>query len=273
MRRAFIGLAVVAACCYAGYRVLAALERLPFVLWVNTAAGVRYGPHPENVLDILTPRRPAGGGPRPGVIVFHGGGWIRGSRAEMANRVCRRYLARGFTVANVEYRLGLAAAAEDAVRAVEWFRSSAPGFGVDPRRIVATGESAGGHLALLAAFRVPDAVAAVVNFYGLTDLPAVRDGRPVLEAAPGASTEWLERLSPVAWTRPGLPPVLSVHGDADTVVPIDQMSRLTRAVRRAGGSAFELRVENGGHGFSRTRLDGVYAGVFEFLERAGVAPR
>jgi len=72
---------------------------------LRTLADVAYGPFPENRLDIMRPRW-GKRSPRPAVIVFHGGAWQRGDRQEMRERVCRRYLEQGFTVANVEYRHG-----------------------------------------------------------------------------------------------------------------------------------------------------------------------
>src|ERR1041384_4124224 len=74
-------------------------------LWVRTVSDVPYGPYTENRLDLMQSRwrtRCC----RPAVLVFHGGGWQTGKRRDMQYTVCRRYLQKGFLVANVEYRLG-----------------------------------------------------------------------------------------------------------------------------------------------------------------------
>lgn len=243
-------------------------------LWVETIHDVAYGPRPENRLDILL-RRWSSGSKRPAAVIFHGGGWARGNREEMLDRACRRYLEQGFVVANVEYRKGsIAAAAEDAVLALRWFCSHAPEYGADRNRIVVTGESAGAHLALMAAFRSGERIAAVVNFYGVSDLTPLVD-RPAIRAVlPAGDPESAARaLSPVTYVSRGLPPVFSIHGTADELIPAGQTALLTRAIREAGGEAFELYIDGGRHGFSKAHQQAAYEAIFEFLKRRGMLNR
>jgi acetyl esterase/lipase len=255
-------------------RLRAPLSALIMAAWVETIENVSYGPFPENRLDVMRPRRTEKAG-RPGVVVFHGGAWQTGGRHSMRERVCRRYLAKGFIAANVEYRSGVGPAAEDAVRALEWFVNNAQSYGADPRRIVVTGESAGGHLALLAAFNAWTPVAAVVSFYGISDLAALVDAcfvrqRLSRENPTAAATSF----SPVTYVRAGLCPVLSIHGTADPIVPPDQSIRLTEMLRRANGpeSAQLALIDGGKHGFTRRELEAAYKVAFEFLSRHGVKP-
>jgi acetyl esterase/lipase len=244
-------------------------------LWVDTVRDLPYGPLPENRLDILRRRWSAGSADRPAVVIFHGGGWVEGSREEMLVPVCHRYLERGFVVANVEYRKGaIAAAVDDAVLALGWFRRHAPAYGVNPDWIVVTGESAGAHLALMAAFLSSERTAAVVNFYGVTDLTSLLD-RPAIRATlpPGDPETAARALSPVTHVRRGLPPLFSIHGTADDLVPTSQTSVLTNALRQAGNEASVLYVEGGKHGFSGDRQEAAYLAVFEFLKRQGIVGR
>lgn len=255
-------------------RAILLVRTLALPLWVETLADVAYGPFPENRLDIMRPRG-SSQAPRPAVIVFHGGAWERGSREEMREHVCGRYLARGFVVVNVEYRHGIAPATEDAIRAVEWFCKHASSYGGDPLRVVVTGESAGGHLALIAAFRSESHIAAVVNFYGVADLMAALGMPYVREALPadvpaGVAEFAAGKLSPVTWVRPGLCPVLSIHGTADDTVPLNQSERLTEKLRSVGGDAELAPVAGGGHGFSPAEQEIAYLAVFDFLRRCGV---
>src|SRR5579871_3442213 len=118
----------------------AAFREAMLPLWTTTTPDIRYGPFPRNVLDVLQPRA-AQSDPRPIVIVFHGGAWRDGSRAEMRDRVCRRYLSQGFVVANVDYRPGIEESVEDAECALKWVSSNAERLEADPRRVVITGES------------------------------------------------------------------------------------------------------------------------------------
>jgi acetyl esterase/lipase len=274
MRRYWVGLALLLA---AGGVLLAAHERhrwpeILSPLWVRTVHDIPYGPRPENRLDILLRRWSAGEVGRPAVIVFHGGGWREGSREEMVVSVCHPYLKHGFVVANVEYRVGaIAAAVEDAVMALRWFVPHAAEYGVNRAKIVVTGVSAGGHLALMAALRSDERTAAVVNIYGVSDLVRMLD-RPAIRAVlPPEHPELAAKaLSPVTYLRPGIPPVFSVHGTADDLVPAAQTALLTNAIKEAGGEAYEFYVPGGRHGFSRDQLREANAAIFEFLKRRGI---
>src|ERR1022692_1346097 len=115
-------------------------------------ANIAYDRFPDTRLDVLYPKAPSKE-KRPGVIMFHGGGWIRSTKETMMRSFCLPYLERGFVVANVEYRVaGVApapAAVNDALTAAKWFFDRSAQYHVDPARIVVTGASAGGHLALM----------------------------------------------------------------------------------------------------------------------------
>src|SRR5437879_953184 len=115
-------------------------------------ANIAYDKFPDTRLDILYPRE-AAPGLRPGVIMFHGGGWIRSTKETMMTAFCKPFLEQGFVVANVEYRVATAAVApaavDDALKAAQWFYDHAAQYHVDTRRVVVTGASAGGHLALM----------------------------------------------------------------------------------------------------------------------------
>ena len=201
--------------------------------------------------------------PRPVVVTFHGGGWTEGSRASLVDRVCRRYLEHGFVVVNVEYRAGLVPASADAIRALEWTFDHVAGHGGDPKRVFVTGESAGGHLALLAAFASGPRVRAVINFYAATDLIGYLHSH----TAPSVPTvDALRMLSPLELVTPEVCSVLSIHGTADPVVPLEHTSRLTRRLRQAGVQAEELIVEGGHHGFAEPELDAIYERIFRFVE-------
>jgi acetyl esterase/lipase len=247
------------------------LQVLLMPLWVRTIHDVPYGPSPNNRLDIMQPRW-IGHPPRAAVIVFHGGAWLFGTRQDMRGRVCLPYLRQGFVVANVEYRLGaVLPAGEDAKRAVEWLFAHVGTYGIDRQRVVVTGESAGANLALLAAFQSGTRPAAVVNFYGVTDLNAMLDNAWVRRVLPADGMEdAARRASPVGYVRPGGPPVLSIHGLSDRVVPVEQTRELTEAVRSAGGDAAQFFIEGAGHGFFPPQQETAFTAVFQFLRQRWV---
>jgi acetyl esterase/lipase len=252
---------------------------------VKVVKGVAYGPHPKNVLDILTP----GGAPRdarPGAIVIHGGGWIGGSRDWVAELVCLRFIEKGFVVANVEYQVAkdakAPAAVDDVLRAARWFLENTPKFGVDPSRVVVTGDSAGGHLALMVGMwpETPPRVRAVVNFFGITDVNdqlAGSNRRPsTVQWVPEQEgrDELAQRMSPLMYARAGLPPILTIHGTADPSVPYEHAVKLTKAIQSAGGTAILVTVEGGGHGFPKAQTDEIYEReVWPFLKKTGVLTR
>lgn len=105
---------------------------------------IAYGPHERNRLDIWTA---PGDGPRPLVVFIHGGGWTRGEKSFPSGRR-QAFLNNGISVAAINYRLSsdapLPAPVYDAARAIQYLRSRAEEFNIDPDRIAVTGNSAGG---------------------------------------------------------------------------------------------------------------------------------
>ncbi len=235
--------------------------------WTLTTRSIAYGPADRQVLDVMRPRWPRDE-PRPVVVTFHGGGWTEGSRESLVDRVCRRYLERGFVVVNVEYRRGIARASTDARRALEWTFEHVEWHGGDRDRVIVTGESAGAHIALLAAFACSPRIRAAINFYAVTDLMRFLHDPCVLGA------DELRTLSPLDLVTPKVCPVLSIHGTADAIVPLDHTERLTRRLRQVGVDAEELIIEGGDHGdrgFTEPELDAIYERIFRFVRRAATS--
>lgn len=240
-------------------------------------------------LDVVTlPSRPPG---RPVVIYFHGGGWVSGDKEGVLLKTLP-YLARGMDVVTVEYRLAAQAVAPAAVEdgrcALHWVVRHAEEYGFDTTKIITTGESAGGHLALMAgmlttadgfdnACEVPFSdwqldgprdikVAAIINFFGPIDLnefidvtPASSDG-VVLPMPRKFVLRWLgdqpnrrelaKQMSPLTYVRKDLPPILTVQGDKDPYVPHEQAVRLHEGLDHYGVRNRLLTIEGGGHGSS-----------------------
>ncbi len=256
----------------------------------------------ESKLDVIAPRDRSG--PLPTLLYIHGGGWVGGTKARAMLQLLP-YLEMGFAVVNVEYRLARVAlapaAVEDARCALRWVLSNADSYGFDVDRIVVSGHSAGGHLALTTGMlqasagqdrRCPawnptggraDAhepemrVAAMVNWYGITDVADLVSGsnaKTYAVAWMGGLTDWrsvAQRVSPLSHVRSGLPPILTIHGDADDIVPFDHAVRLHAALDRAEVPAKLHRIEGGGHGgFSVAESLAAYQAIREFLTEHGV---
>jgi len=155
---------------------------------------------------------------------------------------------------------------------------------VDTKRMVVTGGSAGGHLSLMvgmtpksAKLGPPAKVAAVVNFYGITDVADQLGGSHLQDYAvtwvpeQSGRLEMATRVSPMTYVRKGLPPILSIHGDADTTVPYEHGVKLTKALRDAGDDAELVSVQQGEHGFPQAKTDEIYQqSIWPFLKKHGI---
>jgi acetyl esterase/lipase len=220
---------------------------------------------------------------RTAVVFFHGGGWRNGPAAQFFPQCC--HLAeRGVLGVSAEYRLRDPHAASpfeglaDAKRAIRWVRRHAERLSVAPERIVAGGGSAGGHLAAAMAMLPLEETDADT---GLSCIPdALILCNPVVDTTQtGYGAAFIgprcRELSPAHHVRPGVPPALVVHGDADTTVPIENARRFADLMRHAGNRC-DLHVYPGlGHGFfNYGRTPGVYASVLQqmttFLESLGL---
>lgn len=271
------------------YRLLALLSpalllaQAPPPEGVSLEANISYSSHPQTVLDLYQPKG-ASPGKRPGVLVIHGGGWTGGKKENVFERLCLPFLEKGFVVANVEYRLAAVApapaAVNDVLAAAEWFRNNAARYGVDRNRIVVMGDSAGGHLALMVGLTTKKAqlgptgkVAAVINWYGITDVQDQLEGQHMRQYA----VTWVppelpdrqdvaRRVSPISWVRKDAPPVLTIHGDADPTVPYEHGVDITKELRNAGADAELIPIHQGGHGnFSPEEFAEIYRQIFNFL--------
>ena len=233
--------------------------------------------------------------PQPTVIFMHGGFWAAGSK-EASLMSLLPWMEMGWTVVNVEYRLARVAlapaAVEDCLCALRYVAAQAKTYNIDTTRIVLTGESAGGHLTLTTGM-IPESagldrecagntpmpkVAAMVNWYGITDVADVIDGPHKANAA----VTWFgslpnkddiaKRVSPLTYVRPGLPPILTIHGDMDQLVPYDEAVRLHTALTKAGVTNQLLTIPGGRHGnFTPDERTKIFGTIREFLAKNGLA--
>ena len=246
----------------------------------------------EAKLDLYLPRGQQG--PVPALIQIHGGGWVGGSKEGNSLRFLP-YLEMGWAVINVEYRLGRVAlapaAVEDCLCALRWIIRNAERYNIDASKLVLTGYSAGGHLALTTGL-VPSSagldlqcpgdepleVAAIVNWYGITDVGDLLEGKNMKTYA----VQWMasmpdryeiaERVSPLTYVRAGLPPVLTIHGDADPTVPYSHAVRLRDALDEAGVPNQLHTVPGGGHGnFTVEEYKVAYVVIRTFSKEQGVS--
>jgi len=245
----------------------------------------------EAKLDVYQPQ--GASGPTPVLVYIHGGGWVGGTKESSIMSILP-YLEMGWAVVNVEYRLARVslapAAVEDCRCALRWVIRSARDYNFDVNKIVVTGHSAGGHLSLTTGMLPASAglerqcfgnedlkVAAIINWYGITDVNDLLEGAN----QKGYAVQWLgslpdresvaKRVSPLTYVRSGLPPILTIHGDADPTVPYTHATRLKEALDKAGVPNQLLTVPGGKHGgFSKEESLKIYATIRAFLTKQGL---
>jgi len=245
----------------------------------------------ENKLDLYVPRGATG--PTPVLMYIHGGGWVGGTKESSVLRILP-YLEMGWAVANVEYRLGAVArapaAVEDGLCALRWVIRNAGQYNLDTSRIVTTGNSAGGHLALTTGMIPASAgldrecpgseelsVAAIINWYGITEVGDLLAGPNTRSYA----VEWMgslenrfeiaERVSPMTYVRAGLPPTLTIHGDADPTVPYQHAIMLHEKLDELGVPNELHTVPGGRHGgFNREQTLAIFETIRRFLSQHGL---
>jgi acetyl esterase/lipase len=212
--------------------------------------------------------------PAPVVVYIHGGGWSHGDKGGSQDRMdLQRLRERGFLIVTLNYRLApefkFPAQIQDVKCAIRHLRANAAAYNLDPQRIGAMGESAGGHLSALLGLTDAEVgwddvggyydqsshVQAVVDLYGPADLSmfeADARGRATAEEVFGVTKiddPMIELASPVSHITPDGASFLILQGDQDELVPVEQSQVLYDRLVAAGVPATLVIVKNAGHGF------------------------
>lgn len=258
----------------------------------------RPGGTPPLLLDLYLPAAPQQAGALPAVVHFHGGGWRTGERSSLGPQLdalglspIEQLVEAGFVVASADYRLSSAATFPaqlvDAKAAVRWLRAHAADYNVDPGRIYAWGDSAGGHLASLVGLtagagtaggtnETADAVSAVAAWYPPTDLnrmgeqalpdavtraddPGSRETL-LLGAQPADAPDKAAAASPLNHVHGDAPPFFLAHGTADRYVPAAQSTTFAAALEAAGAAVELLLIEGADHMWSQPGGESAAAG-------------
>ncbi len=255
---------------------------------VPTFKDLSYGPHKAQAIDVYLPKSDK---PTPVMIQIHGGGWRAGSKKQVPSFL-KQAVAQGWlAVVSVEYRFTDVAVhpaqTNDCLRAIQFVRSRAKEWNVDPARIGVTGGSAGGHLSMFVAthddLADPDSadpvakqssrVQCAVPFAGPSDwslLSVIKHDHPAYRQligyepdTPAAQMKEAKKrsVSPVSYVSADDPPMMIVHGDADVIVPFAHAEAMFKSLTAVGVEAELVRIKGGRHNVSG-------AGRPEFVERA-----
>jgi acetyl esterase/lipase len=227
---------------------------------------------------------------RPTLVHIHGGGWL-GCDKGTEDFYIYPYLELGWNAVNLNYRKGpntAPKAVKDVLCALQWITKNAEKYRFDLKNIVITGLSAGGHLSLISALLnttssneecyVGDKIRiqAVVNWCGTTDIEKLEkylSNNKLFNFA----LSWVgdkdkvhsisTRYSPVNYVTANSPPILTIHGKKDTVVPFEQAEILHKKLNELNIKNELVIFPNGNHGgFSEQEWDYAYAKIFSFIE-------
>lgn len=203
---------------------------------------------------------------KPLLVTIHGGAWRSGSQRQLP-AINRYFAARGYVVAAITYRLApthqYPTQLQDITAALTWLRSQGKKFGYDPDRIALFGRSAGGHLALMAAYRkVAPGIRGVIGLYAPTDMhwswanpsnPRVINSHDVLSKFLGGPPEKArsnyDQASPIRFVSKETPPTLLIHGLKDDVVSYKHSRRLIQQLRQHGIRSWLVELPWANHGF------------------------
>ena len=217
--------------------------------------------------------------PRPAIVFFFGGGWTTGRVSQFVPQA--EHLAdRGMVAAVADYRVigrhktTAFEAMTDAKSAIRWLRAHAGELGIDANRIAAGGGSAGGHIALSAAVftafdeagensKISSRPSALVLFNPVVD---TTHDRPVFKERFAGRTR---DASPIHHLPRGLPPIVILHGKADTTVPYADVERFCVEASKLGNRCELHGYEGAAHGFfNPEREEGKwYRQTLEEMER------
>jgi acetyl esterase/lipase/lysophospholipase L1-like esterase len=196
--------------------------------------------------------------PTAAIIFFFGGGWTGGTPKQFYQQ-SNYFASRGILAIAAEYRIknkhntSPFDCVEDAKSAIRWVRENAKELNIDPNKIVASGGSAGGHIAINTALikglenenenAAISSIPNVVIAYNPV-LDTTKKGYGSKKVA-GRETE----ISPTHQVKKEMPPMLIFHGKKDKTVPFENATRFTSLMKKAGNYIELVAVENVGHGF------------------------
>jgi acetyl esterase/lipase len=241
--------------------------------------------HARQKLDFYAPS--SGAGPWPCVVYMHGGGWQVGDKsANAAMGLCWQ----GYAVVSIGYRLSgdapFPAQIEDCKAAVRFLRAHAAHFNIDPNRIGASGDSAGGHLSAMLGttgdvrtfdkgeyLEYSSRVQAVTDVFGPTNLAFYGTSQPgdTLSNFIGGTIQdnpaKVQAANPITYINAGDPPFAIFHGDSDPIVPLRHSEALRDALLKANVPVSLTVITGGGHGFNARDHNVVGSQVLAFFDK------
>lgn len=228
------------------------------------------GPDRAEKLDLYLPAgEPKAGELRPGIVIIHGGGWTGGEKGAKREIEIGTTLAKhGYVCASIDYVLAKPGSPtwpenlKDCKRAVRWLRKNAAEFHIDPNHIGAIGGSAGGHLTAMLAVTDPSdgfepaedpeissRVQAAVPMYAHMAGGFTRD-HSMFKSKLKDDPETYRLAAPIEHVTKDDPPMLLLHGTADTTTPIEHSKKMAAKLKEIGVPSQFVIVEGAPHSFA-----------------------
>lgn len=246
----------------------------------STQLNISYGSDPLQKMDIYLPGGRSASTTKV-MVLIHGGGWTEGDKADFTSYVSTvQNLLPGYAVFNINYRLSSGSVnlfptqENDVKAAIDFIYSKRNEYHISDK-FVYLGASAGGHLALLQAYKYtsPVKAKAVVSFFGPTDLTALYNSNilagPIVAQAigttPSANPTLYQQSSPITFVNASLPPTILLQGGLDPLVPPDQAVSLQAALNNAGITNQYVFYPAEGHGWTGANLNDSFNKIAAFL--------
>jgi len=220
------------------------------------------------------------------VVMVHGGSWSGGDKTDFNVDIPSiRTLLGNYAIFNINYRLAngssvlLQQQTDDINTAFDFITSKAAEYNINPSKIALMGASAGGHLALLKAFKgnADGRIKAMVDLFGPTDMAWMYNNHPVaiytqpiianvMGGTPTTNATGYTNGSPINFVAATAPPTIIFHGTADPVVPISESDRLNIKLQTAGVVHQYITYTGEGHGWVGANLTDTYNKAVDFIK-------
>lgn len=226
----------------------------------------------------------------PTFVYIHGGGWLGGSKDNVTFFIMP-YMQKGYNVVNIEYGKGEGSAplaVNDCMLAFKWIVRNAKEYNIDLNNIYVSGESAGGHLALITGLLNSEPgkhplycgdslkIKGIVNWFGITDIAAVEKFLQSTHPEWNYARQWVGNpsrmdsiskiYSPIHNITKNSPPIISIQGGNDSVVPPSQAIALHKVLDQQKIRNELILIKGGKHlGFSNEGFQDAYTRIFKFI--------
>ncbi|MFB9052715.1 alpha/beta hydrolase [Formosa undariae] len=246
----FLTLIMIVCACIANAQV--SFEPDSIVTYKSTAQG-------DLKMTIFKPKKYKVSDDSPVIVFFFGGGWSGGSTDQFYQQA-RYFSDKGYLAISAEYRIfskhktSPFESVTDAKSAVRWIRAHASELGVNPNKLIASGGSAGGHIAACTGviegydeegedLKISSVPNAMILFNPVLD--TTEKGYGVKKVGEDRKTD----ISPCNHVHLGIPPTLIFHGTADKTVPFENAERFAFLMNEVGNTCELVSFEGEDHGF------------------------